>query len=105
MSGTVQVCDGVPMTPDQLRNYLQELYGMPVAVRMEESLPIKCPYCMQTHDCEPGAGHHIAQCTYGGTEISIGTRSFIPSYGLTVFEYKNEGGVNKLTVPENLTYT
>jgi hypothetical protein len=80
------------------------MYGIPIAVRKVDTIPINCPYCLQTHDCEPGSGHHNALCEYGGTEVSIGARSFILAYGLSVFEYIEDKGVNKLMIPDNLIF-
>jgi hypothetical protein len=54
------VADGVPMNLEQMREYLQDLYGFPCVMRELGTTTIKCPYCGKIHDHGPQPGHHIA---------------------------------------------
>ena len=92
------VCDGLPMTPEQMRDYLQQHHGIPVTLRQKGELSVKCPYCSKLHYHMPGPGHHIADCEERdrGIGISIGDRYFVPNYGYLLLEYETNGNVNKL---------
>ena len=93
-----QICDGLPMTPEQMREYLQQHHGIPVVLRERGQLMVKCPYCAKLHSHEPGPGHHPAACDDRDRDIGIsnGDRFFVPNYGYLLLEYKADGNVNKL---------
>lgn len=78
---------------EEMRLYLQETLGIPIAVRRLGEYEIDgCPYCGGCHlyDLEPG--HVEAQCDDRGIEIFIGGRGFIPNYGFTIYHYEERDG-------------
>lgn len=99
------IADGVPMNPEQMREYLQGYYGIPIAIWKQGTTVVVCPFCSKKHEHGKEPGHHPAGCEdddrYIG--IAIGDRQFVPSYGYTICEYKESGGVNELIVPDNLS--
>ena len=92
-----QICDGLPMTPKQMRDYLQEHHGIPVVLREQGETGVKCPYCTKLHHHKPGPGRYVADCEGKDRDIgiSIGDRYFIPNYGYLLLEYVVKGNVNK----------
>lgn len=66
-----------------------------------------CPYCSRKHDHGPQPGHHVAGCaeTEVGIGIAVRDRTFIPRYGYTIHEYRDNNGVNELIVPDNILKT
>jgi hypothetical protein len=50
MTNNNHIADGVPIDLEQMRGYLQELYGVPVVLRKKGTTGVKCPYCMKKHD-------------------------------------------------------
>ena len=95
-----ETSNGLPMTVKEMEKYLQDYYGRPIALRQEGSWNIACPYCKKHHVYEPGPGHYPSQCSDDfkddGGGIVINNRTFIPNYGITIYEYRKEGGVNIL---------
>lgn len=96
------IASGVPMDLEQMRVYLQGLYGNPVVLREQGTTNISCPYCFKLHEhLQPG--HHVALCDesdrYNGCGIVIGNRYFVPNYGYEILEYREADGVNNLIVP------
>jgi hypothetical protein len=100
---------GVPMTEEQLRVYLQNLYNIPVAIRQEGTYEYKCPYCECKHTTDRTSGHHAVECAeddrYQAMGLSIGDRSFVPAYGVTLFSFLKDEGVNRLILPDNLAFS
>lgn len=98
------IAGGIPMDLKQMREYLQEYYGIPIALREQGARSVSCPYCLKRHRQGPGAGHRSADCDDNdrGMKIVIGERHFVPNYGYTIYEYRAHGEVNELIVPENL---
>ena len=87
------------MSLEQMRQYLQELYGVPVALREQGATVIDCPYCRELHDHGLTTGYQVASCDVRHGGIVVGERYFARNYGYQVYEYK-EGGVNQLIIPE-----
>ena len=98
------IANGIPMSLEQMREYLHGCYGIPIAIRKQGTTVVVCPFCNKKHEHEPESGHHTAGCEdddrYIG--ITIANRQFVPSYGYTIFEYEEGEGNNKLIVPNNL---
>lgn len=91
---------GGPMSLEQMSDYLKELYGVPVALREEGTSIIKsCPYCFEVHHCTEPAGYSAAACWDRTLRIYIGDRSFVPNFGLYIFDYVNKGNGYQLFVP------
>ena len=88
----------VPMSSEQMQAYLQEQYGVPIALRLQGTTMVKCPYCDSLHDHETQPGHYVALCEDRGQRVFIGDRFFVPNYGYTIFEYKEGDGVNELVM-------
>ena len=96
------IADGIPMDTDQMRDYLQQHYGIPIALKEQGATAVTCPYCKARHPSTE-AGHQGAACEDNGAGIVIGGRFFFRNYGCTVFTYRvNNDGVKELTVPDNL---
>jgi hypothetical protein len=94
------IFDGLPMSLEQMRLYLQELYCIPIALREQGTQTIKCPYCLQ-HESQPG--RHLAGCgDAAGAGLVIGDSYYVKNDGYTICEYKKQGGVNELIIPDNL---
>lgn len=49
-SGECTATDGVPMTTNQMREYLQGYFGSPVVLRKQGTTSITCPHCLKKHD-------------------------------------------------------
>lgn len=97
------IADGITMTLEQMREYLQDYYGIPIALREQGIMTVTCPYCLKAHEHGFVTGHEEALCENPEMGLTIGMRNFIPSYGYTIFEYHvNRHGVKELTVPDNL---
>ena len=39
------ISDGIPMTLEPIRKYLQDYYGIPIALREQGVTTVTCPYC------------------------------------------------------------
>ncbi|CAB9511918.1 expressed unknown protein [Seminavis robusta] len=92
MANDFAIADGVPMG-------LEDMRGIPVALRRQGGTEIKCPYCGKMHYHPPGSGHNEAQCDEDdrcSVGIVVGERSFVPNYGYTIVEYLEKDGVNKI---------
>ena len=92
------------MNLEQMREYLQDYYEIPIALRQQGTTNIECPYCGKKHDHGQQPGHHVAGCAGSeyGTGITVKERFFVPNYGYTIFEYEEGDGVNELTIPPNM---
>jgi hypothetical protein len=89
--------DGVQMTLEQMRLYLQQYSGYPIALRQQGATKIACPYCGDEHEHGPEPGHYVAACDKREALIVIGTRSFIPNYGYQIISYRvRDDGNNEL---------
>ena len=55
------IADGVPMSLEQMREYLQQHYGIPVALREQGTNTVQCPYCHGKHHATE-TGHQGAGC-------------------------------------------
>jgi len=98
-----EIADGIPMTLEQMREYLQDYYGIPIALREQGVTTVTCPYCLKVHEHGFVTRHQEALCENPEMALVIGMRNFIPSYGYTIMEYYVNGhGVKELTVPDNL---
>jgi hypothetical protein len=93
------IADGMPMNLDQMREYLQEHHGVPIALREKGKTVIKCPHCQRLHDHGAQPGHHRALCDDKERDalgLVVGDRCFIPNYGYIIYKYKSSSGINKL---------
>jgi hypothetical protein len=70
--------------------------GVPIALRLQGTTMVKCPYCDSLHDHGPQLGHHVALCKDRGRGVFVRDRYFVPNYGYTIFEYKESDGANEL---------
>lgn len=101
-ANTNVVANGLPMSLEQMRSYLQESYGIPIVLREEGKTTVECPYCAKEHDHDPAPGHYKPACEPSpGRGLVIGERSFVPAYGYKVMEYREEEGINTLIVPDD----
>ena len=66
-----QICDGLLMTPNQMREHLQQHHGISVVLREQRHLMVKCPYCAKLHSHEPGPGHYPVACNDRDQDIGI----------------------------------
>jgi len=90
------------MSLEQMREYLQEHYGIPIALREQGANTVQCPYCHGKHRATE-TGHQEAGCEDDfGSGIVIGNRHFVKNYGYTVAEYIRGDKANELVVPGNL---
>ena len=91
---------GMPMNLEQIRFYLQKHCGIPIVLREQGTVHIKCPHCLKLHEHGPQPGHHVAGCDdddrFNGIGIVIGKRHFIPNYGYTIMECIEKEGANML---------
>lgn len=93
------ICNGVPMSIMQLRDYLQDSTGVPVVLKEEGTDVVRCPYCNELHFVDAESGLHVADCSEdirSEIGIVIGERSFIPNYGFVVYSYRISHEVNEL---------
>jgi hypothetical protein len=79
----------VPMSVEDIRHWMQDFFGKPVAIRKQGSQTYKCPYCKQVHRCKTGPGHVQADCKTknSGGDMVIGDRYFSAAYGVKVVQY------------------
>lgn len=89
------------LNPGEMQRYLQELYGLPVVLKLRGDAGVNCPYCLNRHDVN-GNGYVEARCEYQPQSIGIGERVFHPNYGLHVFEFEPREGSFSLFPPEYL---
>jgi hypothetical protein len=84
------VTHNLPLSPDDMTNYLIQHHGKPCVLREEGTNDILCAYCGESHCHADAHGHYCAGCAdYNfGTHITIGSRSFNPAYGYDIYEYK-----------------
>jgi hypothetical protein len=95
--------DDDTVTTEQMRHYLQEYHGIPIALREQGATDITCPFCHKQHFEYPGAGHHVAQCEPSEWRpITINGKSYVPGYGYTIYEYYDTPNARKLNVAPNL---
>jgi len=90
--------NGVPMTLRQMRLYLQDTMGVPVAIRKVGGTTVECPFCFKLHRAA-ATGQQVAACdeaTMKGVTLVVGGRSFRPEFGYTVYEYIERPNVNTL---------
>ena len=91
--------NGIPMSLNEMREYLQTYYGLPIALRLAGTATIKCPFCDKMHGHGLQPGHQAAGCSdedrYDGG-INIGDRFFTQNYGYTIVEYVEKDGVNQI---------
>jgi uncharacterized Zn-finger protein len=59
-TGIYMIADGLPMNLEQMHHYLQEHFGVPLALRLKGTTSIVCPYCSKGHVHAPLPGHHAA---------------------------------------------
>ena len=106
MTNDNSIADGIPMSLEQMRLYLQELYGISIVLRKQGTTIVKCPCCSKMHDHGPQPEHHVAlceeadRCKVNGIGIVIVERYFVPNYGYTIYEYRERDGVNEFIIPE-----
>lgn len=85
------------MSLEEVRDYLNEHFGVPVVLRKKGETEITCPYCGQGHHHQKESGHYVALCDEGvreGVELVIGNRRFVPGYGHDVIHFKERDNVN-----------
>ena len=63
------IADSVPMNLEQMREYLQEHFGVP---RQKGTTSIKCPYCLKMHVHVQQPGHHVGGCDDNDRFCGIG---------------------------------
>jgi len=102
-----KVANGIPMSVEQMRQYLQDFHGIPtIAIREQGSVLVTCPYCDNKHKHDPEQeGHAIAGCIDefpDGFGIIVNERHFMPSYGYTIYKFRDNNGINELITPVNL---
>jgi len=101
-----RIANGIPMTAMQMREYLQEYHGIPIAIREQGSPIVSCPYCYNNHEHDPAEQAHVtAGCiddNPNGFGIIIGEKHDMPSYGYTMYKIRSNKEVNKLITPHNL---
>ena len=90
--------NGVPMTVNQMQDFLIEQTGVPTVLRKEGSTTITCPYSGRKVEVSPGPGYYKPEGgdTSDDHGIVIGDRVFTPAYGFKIIEYKQEGNTNAL---------
>ena len=101
MTNADKIDDGVPMSLEEMRAYLQGHFGIPVALGELVTTTVTCPYCQEQHDHEPQPRHYVAGCATEqlGITIAKGDRYFVPAYSYSVLEYRDcGGGVNELLI-------
>jgi hypothetical protein len=89
------IADGVPMTLEQMRVYLQGMFGRPVVLREQGTTTVGCPYCLETHDHGAQAGYHVPSCEEDEEVeniLVINDREYKKNYGYTIYEFKSNGG-------------
>lgn len=97
--GMNSIGGGVPMDLQQLKEYLQKHCRVPVALQLQGTTGVKCPFCLKIHDHDKD-GHVMALCDSADHEtVVIGERHFVANYGYTIFGYTDD---NQLIVPENM---
>ena len=62
MTNDNSIADGIPMSLEQMRLYLQELYGISIVLRKQGTTIVKCPYCSKMHYHGLQPEHHVALC-------------------------------------------
>lgn len=95
-----------PMGLGQLRDYLEQYFGIPIGLRRLGTSEVICPFCDEIHGTDVLSGHQEAGCDPNirdNIEIYINDRRFIVNYGMTVIDYKEDGkGVKEVIIPPNL---
>jgi hypothetical protein len=89
-----KICNGLPMGLEQMRDFLQMSHGVPVVLRKEGATNVKCVYCGKIHNHDGPPGHYVAECEEPerfNIGIVIGDRTYIPNYGYTIFDYRQNG--------------
>jgi hypothetical protein len=99
----ITMASNMPMTPQQMETYLQNLYQLPVTLRKKGDTTITCPYCREQHNHEE-VGYVNAQCTVQTPGIVIGERAFYANYGYTILEYEIKDGSHWLSPLPYLPY-
>jgi len=56
------VCNGLPMTVEQMREHRQTFCRSPVVLRKAGVTAVKCPCCGTIHDHGPQPGCHVPDC-------------------------------------------
>jgi hypothetical protein len=105
MANKNSIANGIPMNLEEMRLYLQDCYGTPIALRQEGTTSINCPYCLKIHEHTGPPGHYMAGCEmadrYNGSGIVIGQRHYVAGYGYKIYDFKEKKGVNHLLIPED----
>ena len=87
----------------QMRDYLQETYGIPIVLRKVGTSEVTCCYCKGVHKHDH-AGYNTAGCDdetrFNGSGITVGDRFFVPNWGYHIIEFEDKEGVNRLIVPD-----
>lgn len=87
----------------QLKDYLQDSTGVPVALKEEGTDVVRCPYCNELHFVDAESGLYVAGCSddiRSEIGIVIGERSFHPNYGFVVYTYRIQDEVNELIITD-----
>jgi hypothetical protein len=99
MTNDYSIANSIPMNLEQMRVYLQELHGVPVVLREQGTTSVKCTYCGKLHEHGGPPGHYVALCDdmdRFNVGVVVGQRSYIPNYGYTLYDYRENGRVNEL---------
>ena len=87
-------------TTSEMREFLQNEHGHPIALRLRGCVLVACPYCAKWHEHAPGPGHVDALCDESVRQtitIQVGDRQYIPNYGYTILEYEpDDEGVHQI---------
>jgi hypothetical protein len=91
MTNNNSIADGMPINLEEMRLYLQDLYGIPIVLRQEGTTTVNCPYCFKIHEHTGPPGKYIAGCDitdrYNGSGIVIGQRHFVAGYGYKLYDF------------------
>ena len=98
------IADGAPVSVSDARDYLQDHFGVPIALKKKGHSGVKCPHCGKEH-FHQDSGYQDTQCSEEdrrGRSIVVGERSFVPNYGCTVVEYEEGKESNRVIAPDCL---
>jgi hypothetical protein len=98
------LANGIPMSLEQMRIYLQDFHRKPIVLRLLGTTKIVCPYCLKTHEHFGPGGHYVAACDESerfDSRVFVGERCFTANYGYQIYDYIATPMYNELVVPED----